>query len=306
MKKTHIKNKTNPLISVVIPTYNHANYLKKALESVLYQSYKNLELIIIDNYSTDNTHELIKLYDDPRIRYLKIKNHGVIAKSRNAGVIAAKGDWVAFLDSDDCWTLDKLKTCLVYLNDETDLLYHDLGIVTKKQTLLGKKSFKTRILNKPILIDLLINGNAIRNSSVIVRKKLLRKIGLIDESKKLIAAEDYNSWLKISILTDQFLYLPIKLGYIYLHDRNVSNKNMSIAIKNASKPFLKYLNQKQKIKHEANIRYLSGRYNYLNDNFNKSKKDFLFVISNSFFKLKLKALLMIVLIMLKQTKQKCF
>ncbi len=85
-----------PLVSIVIPTYNHANYLRKALQSVLDQTYKNWEAIVIDNHSTDDTKKVINKFNDPRIRYLKIHNYGVIAKSRNAGILAAKGEWVAF------------------------------------------------------------------------------------------------------------------------------------------------------------------------------------------------------------------
>ena len=93
----------NPLISVVIPTYNHAHYLGCALESVLNQTYTNWEAIVIDNHSTDNTDEVMASFTDPRITYLKIHNNGVIAASRNAGILTAKGKWVAFLDSDDRW-----------------------------------------------------------------------------------------------------------------------------------------------------------------------------------------------------------
>ena len=96
--------KSKPFVSVVIPTYNHAKFLGKALESVIYQTYRNWEVIVIDNKSTDGTRQVIENYKDPRIQYFKISNDGIIAKSRNLGINVAKGEWIAFLDSDDWWT----------------------------------------------------------------------------------------------------------------------------------------------------------------------------------------------------------
>jgi len=287
-----------PLVSIVIPTYNHANYLRKALQSVLDQTYKNWEAIVIDNHSTDDTKKVINKFNDPRIRYLKIHNYGVIAKSRNAGILSAKGEWVAFLDSDDWWTNDKLQTCMEYSNNHTDLIYHDLEIISIKRRFFRKKIIKTRKLKKPVLIDLLINGNAITNSSVIVRKQMLEKIGLIDESKDLIAAEDYNAWLRISNLTNQFLYLPKKLGYYFIHDQGMSQKDMSLPSRQATYKFLSVLNKEQKIKLEAQIRYSSGRFNYLKYNYKKAKKDLLFVLKFSSYKLKVKSLIMIIHILI--------
>ena len=83
-----------PLVSIIIPTYNHANFLGKALESVIHQTYNNWEAIVIDNYSTDETNKIVNKYKDPRIQYLKINNDGVIAKSRNLGIDVAKGKWI--------------------------------------------------------------------------------------------------------------------------------------------------------------------------------------------------------------------
>ena len=290
--------KFKPLVSIVIPTYNRANYLSKALQSVLYQTYKNWEVLVIDNYSTDDTEKVINRYNDSRIKYLKNQNYGVIAKARNAGILAAKGDWVAFLDSDDWWTDDKLKTCMDYINNHVDLIYHDLEITSSKRQLFRRKIIKTRQLKKPVLIDLLVNGNAISNSSVVVRKEMLKKIGLIDECKELVASEDYNTWLKISNLTDQFLYLPKKLGYYFIHDKSISKKDMSLSYRQATSKFLSVLNNEQKIQLEANIRYVSGRFNYLNLNYKKAKKDLLFVLKCSFFKLKVKSLIMIIHILI--------
>ena len=286
--------KFNPLISIVIPTFNHVNYLSKALESVLHQTYTNWEAIVIDNHSTDDTGKVIDKFNDHRIKYLKIQNNGVIAKSRNIGIKSAKGDWVAFLDSDDLWTNDKLKTCIESINNQVDLIYHDLEVTSNKRTFFKGKINKTRQLKKPVLIDLLVNGNAISNSSVIVRKKILIKIGLMDENKELIAAEDYNTWLKISNFTDQFLYLPKKLGYYHIHQEGISQKDMSIPTQKATQDFLHILNNKQKKKIEANIKYISGRFNYLNFNYKQAKKDLLFVLRSSSFKFRLKSLIMIV------------
>ena len=86
-----MKAKVLPLISVVIPTYNHADFLKVAISSVLMQSYQNFEIVIVDNYSTDHTNEVVDGFDDDRISLYKIKNNGVIAASRNMGFDRAIG-----------------------------------------------------------------------------------------------------------------------------------------------------------------------------------------------------------------------
>ena len=124
-----MNSKSTPLVSVIIPTYNHANFLGKALESVIHQTYNNWEAIVIDNHSTDETNKVIDKFKDSRIQYFKISNDGIIAKSRNFGINVAKGDWIAFLDSDDWWTSDKLENCIENANNQVDLIYHDLELL---------------------------------------------------------------------------------------------------------------------------------------------------------------------------------
>ena len=243
-----LKKNFLPLISIVIPTYNHSEYLIRALQSILNQTYKNWEAIVIDNHSTDETNKVMGRYIDQRIKYFKIHNFGVIAKSRNKGILTAKGEWIAFLDSDDWWTPDKLKNCVDFFDNHVDLIYHDLEISSIKQNIYKKKIIKTRQLKKPVLIDLLVNGNIISNSSVVVRKNIIQKIGMIDESKELVGSEDYNTWLKISNLTDQFIYLPKKLGYYFVHDQSISKKDMSLSCRHATYKFLSVLNNEQKKK----------------------------------------------------------
>ncbi len=288
-----------PLITIIIPTYNHSNYLGKALRSVINQTYENWEIIVVDNYSTDNTETVVINQNDKRIKYFKILNNGIIAKSRNAGIVASKGEWIAFLDSDDWWLPNKLEVCLSNLNDNIDLIYHDLKITSNTRKFFKRRVIKSRQLKKPVLIDLLVKGNAINNSSVIVRKRLLEKIGLINEDRDLIAAEDYNTWLKISKLTNKFLYLQKTLGCYLMHKKGMSQKNMSLPIRHATSEFLTILNNHQKNKLESNIRYASGRFYFLNSEYRKAKRDLLFTSRYGNFHLRLKSLFMILMMILK-------
>ena len=132
-----------------------------------------------------------------------------------------------------------------------------------------------------------------------LRKNLFTKIRGIDENKKLVGAEDYNTWLRIAQITDQFKYIKKRLGYILIHDSNVSNKDMSIPQRQAVVDFMELFNPQQKINFEVKLKYISGSYNYLNKNHNKAKKDFIFVIKNGFFHLKLRSLLKLILMVFK-------
>ena len=132
MEKQILNNQLTPLVSIVIPTYNYARFISKSLKSVIDQTFENWEVIVIDNHSTDDTHNVVLKHIDSRIKYLKIDNKGIIAKSRNLGIKEAKGEWIAFLDSDDWWTKDKLEICFRNINEEVDFIYHDLEIVDKK------------------------------------------------------------------------------------------------------------------------------------------------------------------------------
>ena len=103
---------TQPYVSVVIPTYNHAKLLKKALDSVMAQTFEDWEAIVVNNFSADNTIEVVNSFADPRIKILNFSNNGVIAASRNHGLKEATGDFIAFLDSDDIWYPNKLLKCV--------------------------------------------------------------------------------------------------------------------------------------------------------------------------------------------------
>ena len=288
-----MNDKNSTLVSIIIPNYNHGCYLDRALNSVLNQTYQNWEMIVIDNNSTDNTNEVMANFADPRITYLKLNNDGIIAISRNAGIRIAKGEWIAFLDSDDWWVENKLKECLDYINHEVDLIYHDLQIVYRQAKIFKRKIIKSKRLKKPILVDLLVEGNTICNSSVMVRKSYLEKIGYINEDRELVAAEDYNTWLRIAQLTDQFVYVPRMLGYYLMHNQNISKKNMLAPTRRAIDEFLYTLNTQQKNNIEALFKYSSGRLNYLNRNNKKAKSDLFFALKYCKIIIKLKILWML-------------
>jgi len=292
------KNK-KPLVSVIIPSYNNACYLPRAFQSVLNQTYKNLELIIIDNNSTDNSDEVIRSFNDERIIYLKIHNKGVIAKSRNAGIRVAKGEWVAFLDSDDWWTHNKLEICFGHINEKVDLIYHDLQIVSETFHLFRRVA-KSRDLKKPVIIDLLINGNAIATSSVMVRSGLLKKIGGMNEDPTMVAAEDYNTWLRIAKITHKFSYIKKRLGFYRQHNINTSSqKDMSIQTKNAIAEFVKILKPEQIRRVEGRLSYTKGRLNYQFSNYLIARNELMYCILNGALKLKIKAIYMCIMIFLK-------
>ncbi len=217
-----------PLVSVVIPTYNHARYLGRALQSVLDQTYTNWEVIVIDNHSTDNTDGVMTSFKDPRITYLKIHNNGVIAASRNAGIRVAKGEWIAFLDSDDWWTNDKLDVCSQNFSSDFDLLYHPLQIIGNTKR-IKRKITTCRVLSKPVIIDLLIHGNGFANSSVLVRKWLLDEINGIDENVQIVGCEDYDTWLRSAKVTEKYLRINKTLGFYQIHETNVSLKDIFIS-----------------------------------------------------------------------------
>ncbi len=260
------------LISVILPTYKRCQILTKAVNSVINQTYKNWELIIIDNNSNDGTEELIKNYYNNKISFLKINNFGSIAKSRNYGIKKSKGKYLAFLDSDDYWTKNKLEICLNFINNKVDLIYHDLEIIGQKKSFFKNNILNSRKLNKPIFDDLLFNGNAINLSSVIVRKNLLEQIGGMKETLEIATCEDYNTWLRVAKLTQNFIYLPKTLGYYLINNQNISNHDMSIPLSFAIKEFLPLLNEKEKKILSANLQFISGKFSYSLGNYLEAKK----------------------------------
>ena len=299
-----MSNKLIPLVSIIIPTYNHAEFIGKALKSIINQTYQNWEAIIIDNKSTDHTNEILSKFTDKRINSYKIDNNGIIAKSRNFGIKLAKGEWIAFLDSDDWWTSDKLEICLKNIDEQVDFIYHNLEIINNESKFYFKrKNYKGRQLKKPILNDLLIGGiskgNAIGNSSVIVRKKMLIKIGGISENKNLVASEDYNTWLRIAEITDKFKYLNRTLGFYLIHKASAQKRNLSIPHREAVMDFMELFNNKEKLNLEVKLRYMSGNFNASNNNYVNAKKDFLFALKKGDINFKFRSLLKIIVIMFK-------
>jgi glycosyltransferase involved in cell wall biosynthesis len=222
-----------PKISVIVPTFNRAPQLQLCLESLANQTVKSFEVIVGDDGSTDSTAEVVNYFRFRLcISYFRIKNFGGPARVRNIAIRKARGKYLAFLDSDDSWLPRKLEVSCNFLDTGADLVYHDMYLVERSRSSFIQKKVKTRELRIPVEKDLLVNGNGIINSSVVVRRQVLLNIGSITEDRRLISAEDFDTWIKISRLTEKFVKIEECLGFYTVGSDNLSGSGRSVVVIN--------------------------------------------------------------------------
>lgn len=248
----------NPIVSVVIPSYNHAHFIGRALQSVLDQTYQNWEAIIIDNHSQDGTDEVVAKFVDSRITLLKINNNGVIAVSRNVGIRAAKGKWIAFLDSDDWWMPRKLELSIEALIAGADLVYHDLYVAKSMYQTIFKCRLNSTEPRQPMFVALLCEGMSLPNSSVVVSKELLIKIGGENESRDLVAVEDFDTWIRLSRLTEKFVRIGECLGYYWMGGGNSSSASAAQCAR-ISALYNQYVNELNAFDRSRSVGFLAYR-----------------------------------------------
>ncbi|WP_092066134.1 glycosyltransferase family 2 protein [Desulfonauticus submarinus] len=180
------------LVSVIIPTYNRASFLKDAVLSVLEQTYTNLELIIVDDGSTDDTSSVVSRIKDKRLRYFYQENKGVAA-ARNFGLSLAKGDIISFLDSDDYWLPTKLEKQVNFLQQTNFCVVQCLEKWIRKGKLVNKK--RKHFMPAGWFWEKALEMCLIGPSCVLLYKQVFDEIGLFDEN--FVACEDYELWLRL-------------------------------------------------------------------------------------------------------------
>jgi len=216
-----------PFFSVVIPTYNQAMFLKKAINSVLDQTYNNYEIIIIDNHSKDETQKVVESFNNKKILYKKIYNNGIIAKSRNEGIKLSSGEWIAFLDSDDFWYRERLKIVSDFLfkNKDYDVICTDELINDKIRK--RKKIWRYGPFTKNFYEKLLKSGNRVSTSASIVKKDFLKSYEIyFNEKKEFITAEDYDFFMNLANANAKFKFFHEVLGeHLFYENSYSSNYN---------------------------------------------------------------------------------
>lgn len=203
-----------PSISVVIPTYNRATELRRALQSVRDQTFQPTQVLVCDDGSTDETQGVIREFEGKLpLQYVWRPNSGLPAAMRNLGIRMATGEFVAFLDSDDWWTPVKIQRSVEAGLIDLDVVYHPLHKAPKLSKFSYGRMARSRDLRRPVLDDLLNRGNVIPNSSAIIRKSIVIKIGGVNESRQVRSWEDYDLWLRTALVTERFHYLDEVLGF---------------------------------------------------------------------------------------------
>lgn len=232
-----MKENDTPLISVIMPAYNSGQLIRRSIRSVIEQTYRNWELIVVNDGSTDDTAEIVSSLCslDGRIKLITQKNCG-IGGSRNAGHSLASGEWLAYLDHDDLWHEDKLEKQInaARLNPSYDVLFSggwffyndDLSNLVEYKTIYGEFSAEKMFLRQ-------LEENYIPTLAVLVRKSIVDKIGQWDEDKAIQGCDDYDYWFRMAQVNAVFYSLDDKLFYYRKHGSNYSNNVSKMLIAEA-------------------------------------------------------------------------
>lgn len=216
------------MISIIIPAYNSADTIIKAINSVVLQTYKNWEVIIIDDGSEDNTVDVLNLFfktlsenDLSKIKLIQQSNQGV-SKARNVGLSMAGGDWIALLDSDDSWLANKLERQMEIVQENPNIDF--LGANRKGEHYSSFLNIKFGLLTRLSPKNLLFK-NFFATSTVIFKKVIIEEIGFFDENQKY--CEDVNYFIKISNSKECFLLNESLVvtgdGAIHFQERGLSS-----------------------------------------------------------------------------------
>jgi glycosyltransferase involved in cell wall biosynthesis len=206
---------TSPLVSVIIPTWNRKDIVTAAIHSVLRQSYKNIEILVCDDGSFDDTFKRVSAIDDSRIKWVPGKHVGLPAAPRNAGLKIASGEWIAFLDSDDIWHEKKLETQLRALQNAAQPTLASCSNAERRISpqeitglLLAIPATDTRITRAQ-----LFKTNFVITSSALFHRSLLREAAGFPINVNLKVGEDYAFWLRIATSTDFIFHADPLLVY---------------------------------------------------------------------------------------------
>ncbi len=269
-----------PLVSVIIPCYNGEKFIGDAIESVVNQTYKNWELIIVDDGSTDNSERIIKKYlQDDRIQYIKHKKNRGIPAARNTGINASKGEFIALLDDDDKWVPYKLSLQLeeFYKNAaDLGLVFGNIIMINSNGYVIRKgKNLKINLekLTQEEILERLFLSNFISSITVLFKRECIREVEGFDENIKW-GGDDYDLWLRI-VGKFKIKYLNRVLAMRREHCNNYTKieKMAKGDIKLVKKvirkyPFLENLRHKK----IARDLYQLGRCKHLTGNFKEARE----------------------------------
>lgn len=210
-----------PEVSVIIPTYNSAEFLAEAVDSVLAQTWSDFEIVIVDDGSTDDTRDVAARYGD-HVRYLYQQNEGP-SSARNMGIKEAKGTYVAFLDSDDAWEPEKLRIQMDFMGE-----HPEITLVCTDSSLMGSRECRERKLRRDLmgnLFPVLYSNSFIRTSTVLMLRECFRDVGYFDERYR--SAEDYDVWLRVA-KRYAIAYLNQPLVRYRKHEDNISHDKITL------------------------------------------------------------------------------
>ncbi|MGA2159075.1 MAG: glycosyltransferase family 2 protein [Dehalococcoidia bacterium] len=192
MTQLDIKNLS---VSVIIPSYNRAYVVSRAINSVLAQTYQNFEIVVVDDGSIDNTHQVVINFHDERVRYIRHEINMGVAAARNTGLRASVGEYIAFLDSDDEWRPAKLEKQIDAMTKATP----DVGVVyTATEVAVGNQHQYLPLVTYPnnVAFKTVLAGKFPTTSTLLVRKECLLEIGLFDEEFR--CGEDWDFMIRLS------------------------------------------------------------------------------------------------------------
>lgn len=213
-----------PGITVIIPVYNRKRELERALRALAGQTLSAFEVVVCDDGSTEDLRDTVAAFEGAlSLRYVRIDNSGGPARPRNVAIGLARGEWIAFLDSDDWWDADRLEQVSRELGDDVDFVYHRLRVVTEPG--LSRTAERRKTIGEPLRGDplghMLVRGNPIPNSAAVVRRSLLQRIGGICEDRAIVA-EDFDAWLRLAETGARIRFLDKVLGAYWVGEDGIS------------------------------------------------------------------------------------
>lgn len=237
-----------PLISVITPLFNAEPYIAQTIESVLSQTYAQWEMIIVDNCSTDESKTIVRSFNDSRIKLIELDyNSGGPARPRNIGIENAKGDYIAFVDSDDVWMPKKLEKQIKILEEYDDIdMVHSLAYtIDTKSEVIGffnnQKTFnKLKFFMKPRSI--LYISNYININTAIIRNNMNIRFR---EDKFLVALEDWAFWMDYNSLGKKEYLIKENLIYYRVDMNSISDRKSDKSYKKAFYLYTLLLNEER-------------------------------------------------------------